>query len=425
MSRSSTFFSTVKDRFAFLFNNEILSDVQFVVGRGEEEQVIPAHKLVLAVGSAVFDAMFNGSSLIPSSPPSYPPLSDEVQIGPETVMTVLYTAKKYAVPALERRCVEFLKTNLSSDNAFMLLTQARLFDEPQLAALCLKTIDKCTAEAIVAEGFTDIDASTLTLVLQRDTLRIKELHLFRAVCRWAEAECIRQGLGVGGRQQRSVLGQALNLIRFPLMSVEEFAQGPAQSGILTDAEVVQLFLYFSVNPKPSVDFIDVPRCCMTGKEQTVCRFLCNESRWGYSGTPDRVRFIVDRRIFVVGFGMYGSIHGPSEFEVVIQLIHTLTGKVCGSNETVFTSDGSTNTFRVMFPDPISLLPFKELTFYGLMFMILCRQGPDSHYGTKGLRKVVVECPSGDRVCFQFSYAAGNNNGTSVEDGQIPEIIFHT
>ncbi|KAA0192717.1 hypothetical protein HAZT_HAZT009951 [Hyalella azteca] len=172
-------------------------------------------------------------------------------------MTVLYTAKKYAVPALERRCVEFLKTNLSSDNAFMLLTQARLFDEPQLAALCLKTIDKCTAEAIVAEGFTDIDASTLTLVLQRDTLRIKELHLFRAVCRWAEAECIRQGLGVGGRQQRSVLGQALNLIRyravlmFPLMSVEEFAQGPAQSGILTDAEVVQLFLYFSVSAASS------------------------------------------------------------------------------------------------------------------------------------------------------------------------------
>ncbi|XP_018019048.1 serine-rich adhesin for platelets [Hyalella azteca] len=50
--------TTVKDRFAFLFNNEILSDVQFVVGRGEEEQVIPAHKFVLAVGSAVFDIMY-------------------------------------------------------------------------------------------------------------------------------------------------------------------------------------------------------------------------------------------------------------------------------------------------------------------------------------------------------------------------------
>lgn len=39
--------------------------------------------------------------------------SDEVQIGPETVMTTLYTAKKYAVPALERHCVEFLKVSVS------------------------------------------------------------------------------------------------------------------------------------------------------------------------------------------------------------------------------------------------------------------------------------------------------------------------
>ena len=29
--------------------------------------------------------------------------TDEVRIGPETVMTTLYTAKKYAVPALEVR----------------------------------------------------------------------------------------------------------------------------------------------------------------------------------------------------------------------------------------------------------------------------------------------------------------------------------
>lgn len=38
-------------------------------------------------------------------------------------MTTLYTAKKYAVPALEAHCVEFLKKNLRADNAFMLLTQ--------------------------------------------------------------------------------------------------------------------------------------------------------------------------------------------------------------------------------------------------------------------------------------------------------------
>ena len=51
----------------------------------------------------------------------------------------------------------------------------------------------------------------------------------------------------------------------------------------------------------------------------VIRFQQIESRWGYSGTSDKIRFIVDRRIFVVGFGLYGSIHGPSEYDVTIQV----------------------------------------------------------------------------------------------------------
>ena len=48
--------------------------------------------------------------------------------------------------------------------------------------------------------------------------------------------------------------------------------GPAQSGILTDRECVSLFLHFTVNPKPPVGFMDVPRCSMTGKEQTASRY---------------------------------------------------------------------------------------------------------------------------------------------------------
>ena len=58
-------------------------------------------------------------------------------------------------------------------------------------------------------------------------------------------------------------------------------------------------------------------------------------------------------------------------------------------------------------------------------LISCPQGPDSHYGTRGMRKVVHESVSSGKVVFQFTYASGNNNGTSVEDGQIPEIIFYT
>uniref|UniRef100_A0A8C1SHY6 BTB (POZ) domain containing 2b n=2 Tax=Cyprinus carpio TaxID=7962 RepID=A0A8C1SHY6_CYPCA len=425
--------STVKERFAFLFNNEVLSDVHFLVGKGIGVQRIPAHRFVLAVGSAVFDAMFNGGMATTSTEIELPDVepaaflallkflySDEVHIGPETVMTTLYTAKKYAVPALEAHCVEFLKKNLRADNAFMLLTQARLFDEPQLASLCLENIDKNTGDALAAEGFTDIDLDTLFAVLERDTLGVREVHLFGAAVRWAEAEAHRQQLQLTPENKRRVLGKALKLIRFPLMTIEEFAAGPAQSAILTDREVVSLFLHFTVNPKPRVEFIDRPRCCLRGKECSITRFGQVESRWGYSGTSDRIRFSVNRRIFIVGFGLYGSIHGPTDYQVNIQILHTDSNTVLGQNDTGFSCDGSASTFRVMFKEPVEVLPNVNYTACATL------KGPDSHYGTKGMRKVTHESSgSGTKTCFTFCYAAGNNNGTSVEDGQIPEVIFYT
>ncbi|KAG5847885.1 hypothetical protein ANANG_G00130970 [Anguilla anguilla] len=421
--------STVKERFAFLFNNEVLSDVHFLVGKGMGVQRIPAHRFVLAVGSAVFDAMFNGGMATTSTEIELPDVepaaflallkflySDDVQIGPETVMTTLYTAKKYAVPALEAHCVEFLKKNLRADNAFMLLTQARLFDEPQLASLCLENIDKNTGDALAAEGFTDIDLDTLVAVLERDTLGVREVRLFAAAVRWAESEAQRQQLQPTAENKRRVLGRALTLIRFPLMTIEEFAA----SSILTDREVVSLFLHFTVNPKPRVEFIDRPRCCLRGKECSITRFGQVESRWGYSGTSDRIRFSVNRRIFVVGFGLYGSIHGPTDYQVNIQIIHTDSNTVLGQNDTGFSCDGLPSTFRVMFKEPVEILPNVNYTACATL------KGPDSHYGTKGMRKVTHEsAASGVKTCFTFCYAAGNNNGTSVEDGQIPEVIFYT
>lgn len=59
------------------------------------------------------------------------------------------------------------------------------------------------------------------------------------------------------------------------------------------------------------------------------------------------------------------------------------------------------------------------------FLNFTPQGPDSHYGTKGLKKVTQESATGTKTTFFFFSSPGNNNGTSVEDGQIPEIIYYT
>lgn len=65
--------------------------------------------------------------------------------------------------------------------------------------------------------------------MERDTLGVREVRLFSAVVRWAEAEAHRQQLQPTPENKRKVLGKALTLIRFPLMTIEEFAAGGLMS----------------------------------------------------------------------------------------------------------------------------------------------------------------------------------------------------
>lgn len=103
----------------------------------------------------------------------------------------------------------------------------------------------------------------------------------------------------------------------------------------------------------------------------------------------------------------------------IQIIEYEKKQTLGQNDTGFSCDGTANTFRVMFKEPVEILPNVCYTACATL------KGPDSHYGTKGLKKVVHETPTASKTVFFFFSSPGNNNGTSIEDGQIPEIIFYT
>jgi BTB/POZ domain-containing protein 1/2 len=102
----------------------------------------------------------------------------------------------------------------------------------------------------------------------------------------------------------------------------------------------------------------------------------------------------------------------------LQLIHFETCNICAQNNTQFACDGSNSTFRVLFNEPIEIEPNTDYILAATL------KGPDSYYGTKGMRTITHDNQiNGNKVTFQFQYASGNNNGSSVEDGQLPEIIF--
>ena len=163
---------SIRERNQHMFNNELMSDVYFIVGKTEKMK-IPAHKYVMGIGSPVFYAMFYGRmaekgcdiKIADCETNSFMELLryiyyDEAKIDPSNVFGILYLAKKYILPFLAEKCVQFLEENIDHQNAFTLLAQARYFCEPKLEEKCWEIIDRETSKVLSSESFTEGDHDT-------------------------------------------------------------------------------------------------------------------------------------------------------------------------------------------------------------------------------------------------------------------------
>ena len=191
---------TVLERSRHMFNNPFMSDVVLCCEGSSKE--FRSHKYVLATSSSVFYAMFYGelaekNSTVYLSDTNDESLeeflrflyTDDCNLTADNAVFLLYLAKKYIVPSLAEKCIEFLEANLAAENVFVVLQQALQFDEKKLEKKCWHMIDLKASETIVSDAFTDISQSTLAEFLKRESLNIKEVDLFKAVVKWSEAEC--------------------------------------------------------------------------------------------------------------------------------------------------------------------------------------------------------------------------------------------
>lgn len=79
----------------------------------------------------------------------------------------------------------------------------------------------------------------------------------------------------------------------------------------------------------------------------------------------------------------------------------------------FFSDGSSSVFPVYFAQPIQIEPETWYTASAIL------DGTElSYFGQEGMPE--VQC---GRVTFQFQCSTESTNGTGVQGGQIPEILF--
>ena len=431
---------TIRERTKFMLNNDLFSDVKFVVrksdseGESESKKMIAAHKFVLSIGSPVFEAMFYGelaetrdSIELPDC--EYESLlelfrylySDEVNLSGSNVMGVLYLAKKYIVPSLVDKCSQYLQDHLQPENVFNILPIAEKYEEKGLVDQCWEVIDNQSEEAVKSDGFTAIEHSLLEAVVSRDTLAINEIDLFKAVDLWATKKCEKQGLEANGEVKRRVLDETVvKAIRFPVMELRDFSAVVLNSKILTLDEVTRLVQFFTSSRATEVGFPATSRTGVFTKQiGTWCRFEIFDSKgWGCDGLSDFLVFSVNKEISLHGLCLFGSnnkfysvdlkIMNPVEMSTLAQK----TGKF--KSKLIYYGKSSYYGFEVNFDKPVRV---KKNSRYEIEAKLY---GPYCFSGASGLR--VVET-SGVKFTFYDSTHFPTSNRTSVSSGQFPQLLF--
>ena len=430
---------TISERTRFIFNNELLSDVKFIVpasnSESESQKMIPAHKFVLAVGSAVFYAMFFGEMAETKNSIELPDCeyesllelfrylyTDEANLTGSNVMHVLYLAKKYMLPSLADKCSAYLHENLGASNVFSILPHAKKFEDQDLENRCWEVIEEHTEEAVTSDEFVTLERLLVESVVKKKVLNVKEAVLFKAVDRWASQEIERQGLNPDGKTKRRIIGEELlNAIRFPLMSQKEFLS-VVLNNILTKKEMFDLMKHYNGMLTSPLQFSASPRTRRVGnchRFRSLHIGSVSYGPWGYTKSrSDRICFTVNKDIHLIGvehFGCEGSTH-----TVRTELNDTVSGSCVASKSGVYSSEEKHQEitkyygFTVLFDNAV---PIKQNNCCEVVSLV---NGLSLWYGDKGKRS--VEC-FGVVFSFSDSEEKTDNNCTDVDMGQFPALLF--
>ena len=140
------------------------------------------------------------------------------------------------------------------------LWQALLsMQERDLAAKYHTYILQHGRDMALTDGWLELPEDLLLLLVKDDKLQVNELQLFKSLWAWMEKKQTAEELARRGefveeaKESREDTLQTrfkrtlLPHVRFPLMSAREIAVHIAPTGLLSDAELAQLFIYVSGN----------------------------------------------------------------------------------------------------------------------------------------------------------------------------------
>jgi BTB/POZ domain-containing protein 3/6 len=272
----------------------------------------------------------------------------------------MYLAKKYLMTSLTEICCKVLEGSIKPDNVFIVLEQAIRFDEQKLEAKCWDIVSKKTQECIYSEAFCNVGSHTLKALLKRRLLEIAEVELFKAVLKWVDVECSRQGLNIEEDKtaRRQVLGHSVYEIRFLEMSLEDFTKYVSSTGILTETELLSIFKKFG-----GLDVADLKWKEQKKRRQCIVGFSRFDTvdalsgDWNYNGSnSDAVTLTVNKAVLFHGVRLFGDTNG-SQYEVKFTVKdENVTGTYTSEQD----NDGVWG-YDVMLLKPVPIQPYEKFT----------------------------------------------------------------
>ncbi|CAK9797457.1 E3 ubiquitin-protein ligase MYCBP2 [Anthophora quadrimaculata] len=152
---------------------------------------------------------------------------------------------------------------------------------------------------------------------------------------------------------------------------------------------------------------------------TVNRFESLGGGWGYSAhSIEAIRFKPDTDILLGGYGLFG---GRGEYTAKIKLFdigmdggdQENDGELLAESEEIPYECGPRQKYSILFYEPIALQANRWYVAWAKV------SGPSSDCGSGGQGMVTAE----DQVMFYFKSSKRSNNGTDVNAGQIPQLLY--
>jgi hypothetical protein len=181
-----------------------IADVVFVVGTQRRE--FPCHRTVFAAQSKVFEAMLYGSMKeahtkeipLPTIEPRVFELLQRymytgcMDLKPDDVFPVMSAADQYDLPDLKRECGKMAHECINPENVATALHESSMMREHWLINECLKFIDQNASTVVESDAFLDLSEEDVLTIIQRDSVVLDEIDLFRAVIRWGKAQQVNR-----------------------------------------------------------------------------------------------------------------------------------------------------------------------------------------------------------------------------------------